>query len=100
MSTQNGMEKPVLFPAHAGVILRKISQKQKRYPFPCTRRGDPNALGDFGDKKVLFPAHAGVILKHLSLSFPLSTFPCTRRGDPLTTRFSGKVDDFSLHTQG
>ena len=33
----------MLFPAHAGVILRRIKMYPKRFTFPRTRGGDPTS---------------------------------------------------------
>ena len=91
-----------VFPAHAGVILRRL---QKDYALPCfsrTRGGDPRFISNPSlfpsffphtrgwsrcnlgamKKARVFPAHAGVIPNPSSKAWSEVSFSRTRGGDP------------------
>ena len=89
-----------LFPAYAGVILRRAKFQRDFNPFPRIRGGDPAVCVSGSRTRLLFPAYAGVILCQWRRSLKLGAFPRIRGGDPCCVVISVVPEIFSPHTRG
>ena len=69
----------VVFPAHAGVIPKRINALQRTESIPRTRGGDP---------------------KTYSNAQEANSIPRTRGGDPALSRAANQSDKYSPHTRG
>ena len=72
----------LVFPAHAGVILKRIYLFKKSERFSRTRGGDPMKNPLLHKIAEVFPAHAGVILFSKTFRMVYMGFSRTRGGDP------------------
>ena len=79
---KNLVNRYLVLPAHAGVILYHLSLKKMKNRITRTCGGDPFLNPFFTKDKLVLPAHAGVILLPGDDNLPKNCITRTCGGDP------------------